>query len=226
MPRDRAIGSVTANTCRTSETPALVIHPLRAVEHEVIAVADGARGHRRGVAAGRGLGQAVGEHRLALGHRRQVATLEVLGAGQQQGHRAELVHGRDQRRGRTGPGHLLDDDRGGQVRPRRPPPYSTGTCGAWKSRQRRASYEACGNSLRSSAAAAFGATFASHTLAHRRPDRVVLLGELIDVEVGHGRHLPLTATCPRRRGTAGRPATGRRATGNPPAEPEAYSPVT
>ena len=43
------------------------------------------------------------------------------------------------------------------------PPYSTGTCGAWKSEARSASYDACGNSLRSSAAAAFGATFASHT---------------------------------------------------------------
>ena len=36
-------------------------------------------------------------------------------------------------------------------------------CGAWKSAARRASYDATGNSLFSSAAAAFGATLAAHT---------------------------------------------------------------
>jgi hypothetical protein len=43
------------------------------------------------------------------------------------------------------------------------PPYSAGMCGAWKSEERSASYEALGNSPLSSASAAFGATRASQT---------------------------------------------------------------
>ena len=43
------------------------------------------------------------------------------------------------------------------------PPYSTGMCGAWKSLERKASYDALGNSPVSSASAAFGATRASQT---------------------------------------------------------------
>ncbi len=43
------------------------------------------------------------------------------------------------------------------------PPYVSGTCGAWKSAARSASKDALGNSPSSSASAAFGATFASHT---------------------------------------------------------------
>ena len=43
------------------------------------------------------------------------------------------------------------------------PPYSAGMCGAWKSDDRSASYDALGNSPVSSASAAFGATRASHT---------------------------------------------------------------
>ena len=61
------------------------------------------------------------------------------------------------------------------------PPYSSGMCGAWKSAARSASYEALGNSPVSSASAAFGATRVAD-LAHRRPDRRVLLGQLVNVE--------------------------------------------
>ena len=43
------------------------------------------------------------------------------------------------------------------------PPYSSGTCGAWKSAARSASKDALGNSPSSSASAACGATFSSHT---------------------------------------------------------------
>ena len=87
---------------------------LHAVEHPVIAVAHRPGGHRRRVAARLRLGQAVREHRLAGGDRRQVALLELLRPGQQQRHGAELVHRRDQRGRGAGPGHLLDHDGGGE----------------------------------------------------------------------------------------------------------------
>ena len=87
--------------------------PLHAVQHVA-----GVRAHRPGlhgrrVRAGLGLGQRVGEHRLAARDRRQVAGLDLLGRGEQQRHRAQLVHRRDQRRRGAGPGDLLDDDRRG-----------------------------------------------------------------------------------------------------------------
>lgn len=43
------------------------------------------------------------------------------------------------------------------------PPYSSGTCGAWKSAASSASAASCGNLASSSTAAAAGATLASHT---------------------------------------------------------------
>jgi hypothetical protein len=93
---------------------------LGAVEHVGVAVADGARLHRAGVGAGLPLGQPVGERRLAGGDLRQVARLQVLAAGQDQPHRAELVAGHDQRRRRADPGHLLDHDRVGDAVGARP----------------------------------------------------------------------------------------------------------
>ena len=86
---------------------------LGSVEDKTVTVADGAGRHRGRVRAGLRLGQRVGEHRLAPGDRRQVALLELLGPGQQQRHRAQLVHRRDQRRRGARPGDLLDHDRGG-----------------------------------------------------------------------------------------------------------------
>ena len=80
----------------------------------MVAVADRRGPHRHRVAARLGLGQRVGEHRLAAGDRRQVALEQVLRGRQQQRHGAELVDGRDQRGRRAGPRDLLDHDAGGQ----------------------------------------------------------------------------------------------------------------
>ena len=82
--------------------------PLDAVEHPVVAVADRLGFHRGGVRAGVGLGQAVGEPTFAAGQRAQVVLLELLGAGQLDRQRAELVDRRDQRRGHVDAGDLLD----------------------------------------------------------------------------------------------------------------------
>jgi UDPglucose 6-dehydrogenase len=84
---------------------------LGAVEDVGVAVAHGPGPHRRGVGAGFALGQRVGEHGLAGGDLRQVAALELLAAGQDEPHRAELVDGDDERTRGADPGDLLHDDR-------------------------------------------------------------------------------------------------------------------
>ena len=87
---------------------------LLAGEHPVVAVADGLALHRRSVGAGLALGQAVGERRLAGCERGEVALLDVVAAGEDERHRAELVDRGDQAGGRADPGDLLDDDAGGE----------------------------------------------------------------------------------------------------------------
>jgi hypothetical protein len=87
---------------------------LDAVEDPVVAVADGAGGHGRGVRAGLGLGEAVGEHRVAGGHGRQVAALQFLGGVEEERQRAELVDGGDERGGGAGARDLFDDDGGAE----------------------------------------------------------------------------------------------------------------
>ena len=88
--------------------------PLHAVEHPVVAVADRPGLHRDRVRAGLGLGQAVGEAALAAGERAEVVLLELLGPGQLDRQRAELVDRRDQRRRTADPGDLLDHQHRGQ----------------------------------------------------------------------------------------------------------------
>ena len=86
---------------------------LGAVEHPGVAVETGAGLHRGGVGAGLALGEAVADHRLAGGDRGQHLLLHALAAGQDDRHRAELVHRRDQRGADVDPGDLLDHDAGG-----------------------------------------------------------------------------------------------------------------
>ncbi len=92
---------------------------LHAVQHVAVARAHRPGLHGRRVRARLGLGQRVGEHRLAARDRRQVGGLDLFGRAEQQRHGAQLVHRRDERGRRAGPGHLLDHDRGGdRVGPR------------------------------------------------------------------------------------------------------------
>ena len=88
--------------------------PLDAVEHPVVTVADRLGLHRDRVRPGVGLGQAVGEPTLAAGQRAQVVLLELLGAGQLDRQRAELVDRRDQGRAHVDAGDLLDHQHRGQ----------------------------------------------------------------------------------------------------------------
>ena len=87
---------------------------LLPVQHPAVPGPGGAGPHARGIRAGLALGQPVREHRLAPGDRRQVTLLHVLARGQQQRHRAELVHRRDQRGRDAAARDLLDDDAGRQ----------------------------------------------------------------------------------------------------------------
>ena len=74
---------------------------LAAVDHPVVAVEAGTGLHRRGIGACFTFGKCVGGHRLTRGDGRQDLPLEVVGAVEDQAHRAELVDGRDQRRRRA-----------------------------------------------------------------------------------------------------------------------------
>ncbi len=87
---------------------------LHAVEDPEVAVADGLGLHAGRVRARVGLGEAYENIAVALGERAQVLLLQLLGAGEDHGQRAELVHRRDQGGGGADPRHLLDHDDGGQ----------------------------------------------------------------------------------------------------------------
>ena len=84
---------------------------LAAVQDVVVPVANGSHAVRRDVAAGRRLGQGERDQPLAGGQAREVAILLLVAAGQQDGQGAELLHDRDQARGRIGARDLLDQDR-------------------------------------------------------------------------------------------------------------------
>ena len=86
--------------------------PLHAVEHPPVTVAHRPGLHRHGVRAGVRLREAVGEHPGARRDRGEVLLLEVVGAGQDQRHGAELVDAGDQRRRGARAGDLLDHDAG------------------------------------------------------------------------------------------------------------------
>ena len=64
-----------------------------AVDHVVVAVAHGAGGDGRDVAAGVGLGDGEGANGLTIGHARQERLLLRLGAGQRHGIAAQALHG-------------------------------------------------------------------------------------------------------------------------------------
>ena len=111
MPLAPLSGSVTAITVYQVDLPPLVIQhlvPLRIQSSP----SRGPGAHRGGVAAGLALGQRVGRHRLAGGDGRQHLLLQLLGAAQDQAHRAQLVDRGDQRRRRADPRDLLDHDAG------------------------------------------------------------------------------------------------------------------
>ena len=91
-----------------------MIQDFCAVEHPVVAVTHRAALHRGGVGAGLALREPVGERGLPRRERGEVAGLDVVVRGDDQRHRAELVHRGDQRAARADPGDLLDDDAGRQ----------------------------------------------------------------------------------------------------------------
>jgi hypothetical protein len=83
---------------------------LRAVEDVLVALAAGRRPHRSGVGARAGLRERIGRQPLARGQLREVPLLLLVGAGELEAERAELLHGEDERRGRADLPHLLDSD--------------------------------------------------------------------------------------------------------------------
>ena len=177
--------------------------PLRAVEDVGVAVAHRPGPHRHGVAAGFGLGQRVGEHRVAAGHRWQVALAQVLRRGEQQRHRAELVDRGDQRCGRADPRHLLDHQAGRQRVGSRAAVLLRHVHGmevgpAERVVRRLRELPACVH---------FRGERRDLVLAHGphgRPEHVVLVGELEQVEhpVGHVCDSPLRRCTQRKAGPA------------------------
>ena len=83
---------------------------LRAVEHVGVAVASGAHSVGGDVAAGRRLGEPEGDQPLPAGEPREVTRLLLVGAGQGDGQRAELLHDWDQAGGGVDPRDLLRQD--------------------------------------------------------------------------------------------------------------------
>jgi hypothetical protein len=86
---------------------------LGTVEHPVIAVQPGPGLHRHRVGAGLPLGQRIGNHRLAAGNRRHDLLLQLVRAGDQHRHAAQLVDPGDQRGADADPGDLFDHDAAG-----------------------------------------------------------------------------------------------------------------
>ena len=84
---------------------------LRAVDHPVVAVADGSRGHRGHVAAGIGLAEAVAGLAAPVADPRQHLGLQRLGAEVDHRQHAQLGDQEHQARRRAGPGQLLGGDR-------------------------------------------------------------------------------------------------------------------
>ena len=87
---------------------------LDAVEHPVVAVADGLGLLVRGVGPGVGLGQAVREAAVTVGQPAQVVLLDLLATADHDRQRAELVDRGDQRGRHAHARDLLDDEHRGQ----------------------------------------------------------------------------------------------------------------
>ena len=92
--RDRAVGD----------------EPLRPVEDVLVTVARGPHPVRGHIRAGGGLGQGEGDQPLPAGQSREVSVLLLVGAGQEDRQRAELLDDRDQAGRRVGASDLLDED--------------------------------------------------------------------------------------------------------------------
>jgi len=88
---------------------------LEAIEHIVIAFADRARAHSAGVRAGVGLRQRKRRQPFSAGQPRDPAALLLVGAGQQDGQRPQLLHAQEQRGGRADLGQLFDDHQDGEL---------------------------------------------------------------------------------------------------------------
>ena len=84
---------------------------LRPVEDVLVTVARGPHPVRGHIRAGGGLGQGEGDQPLAAGESREVSVLLLVGAGQEDRQRAELLDDRDQAGRRVGASDLLDEDR-------------------------------------------------------------------------------------------------------------------
>ncbi len=83
---------------------------LRPVEDVLVAVAPRRRAHRGRVGARAGLGERVGAEPFAAREPRQVARLLLVGAGELQAERAELLHREDEPARRADLRHLFDRD--------------------------------------------------------------------------------------------------------------------
>ena len=84
--------------------------PLAAVEDVVVTVAGGAHAVGRDVAAGSCLGQCERDQPFTGSQAWEVSVLLLLGAGKEDGQRAELLDDRDQAGRRVGACDLLDQD--------------------------------------------------------------------------------------------------------------------
>ena len=84
---------------------------LDAVEHVSIPVAPGARGQRRGVGAGAGLGQAVTRDQIHAGEARQIAGFELRRSEPVDDPGDHVVDGEERRHGRATGRQRLEDQR-------------------------------------------------------------------------------------------------------------------
>ena len=93
---------------------ALADEPLRAGDHVVVAVADGARARGRGIGAGLGLGQGERDEVLAGRELREPACLLLRRPGEEQRQRRELLDREDQAGRGARAAELLDREADGQ----------------------------------------------------------------------------------------------------------------
>ena len=160
---------------------------LLAVEYPVVAVARGAGPHRSGVAAGLALGQAVRERGRSLRERSEVALLELLRPARISGILPSLLTaGMSEDDAQTRATSSMTMHAASASAPT--PPYSSGTCGAKKSR----GDEGVVRLLRVRAVLVHLRGIRRDLVlgdrAHRLADRLVVLGDLEHVEVGVSGH--------------------------------------
>ena len=187
---------------------------LLAVEEVVVAVLGRPGAHGGGVRTGLALGQAVGEHRLAARHGRQVLALDLLAAPEDDRHRAELVDGRDERGRAAHPRDLLDDDAGRE----RVGPHTVVLLGDVR-RVEVGGDEGVERLAREPALlvdlGGVGGDLALADRANGLAQRLVVLGGLEQVEVSVSGHPPMLAPCVAGASPAwpARPASGRSRSG-------------